>query len=228
MAKTSWHWHGIICGSLQFECSSVTMGTQDCELMYSKLRITVWRIRSMQKFHSKMTPHSLRTKFPLTEITYAKVCISYHSGNQHDLSRHRSANANCDQLVYRQLGHDRRHHRRFLHPVPVPGCPSAAVGFAGLHVQALPIRAGRTDWTVDTTRLAKMVTPFQLVCLWSSPSDPPLPISPFLPLITRISTGFPVSSDTSVNHFVSWATCDNTEKYVSHSIESSASNLRCV
>ncbi len=29
----------------------------------------------MQKFHSKMTPRSLYTQFPLTEITYAKVCI---------------------------------------------------------------------------------------------------------------------------------------------------------
>ncbi len=28
----------------------------------------------MQKFHSKMTPRSLYTQFPLTEITYAKVC----------------------------------------------------------------------------------------------------------------------------------------------------------
>ncbi len=28
----------------------------------------------MQKFHSKMTPHSLDTQFHLTEITYAKVC----------------------------------------------------------------------------------------------------------------------------------------------------------
>ena len=31
----------------------------------------------MQKFHSKMTPRSLCTQFPLTEITYAKVCISH-------------------------------------------------------------------------------------------------------------------------------------------------------
>ncbi len=30
----------------------------------------------MQKFHSKMTPRSLYTQFPLTEITYAKVCIN--------------------------------------------------------------------------------------------------------------------------------------------------------
>ncbi len=30
----------------------------------------------MQKFHSKMTPRSLYTQFPLTEITYAKVCSS--------------------------------------------------------------------------------------------------------------------------------------------------------
>ncbi len=28
--------HGVICGSPQFECSSVTMGTQNCEPMYSK------------------------------------------------------------------------------------------------------------------------------------------------------------------------------------------------
>ncbi len=75
MAKTSQNWRGVICGLLQFECSSAIMGTQDCELMYAKLWITVWRICSMQKFHSKMTPRSLCTKFRLTEITYAKVCI---------------------------------------------------------------------------------------------------------------------------------------------------------
>ncbi len=72
MAKNSQHWHGDICGLLQFECSSATMDTQYCELMYSKLWVTVWRTHSMQRFHSKMTPC---TKFPLTEITYAKVCI---------------------------------------------------------------------------------------------------------------------------------------------------------
>ncbi len=33
----------------------------------------------MQKFHSKMTPRSLYTQFPLTEITYAKVCSMTHS-----------------------------------------------------------------------------------------------------------------------------------------------------
>ena len=30
----------------------------------------------MQKFHSKMTPRGLYTQFHLTEITYAKVCIT--------------------------------------------------------------------------------------------------------------------------------------------------------
>ncbi len=35
-AKNSEHWRGVICGLLQFECSGATMGTQDCELMYSK------------------------------------------------------------------------------------------------------------------------------------------------------------------------------------------------
>ncbi len=75
MAKNSQRWHEVISESPQFECSSASLGIQDRDLMYSKLWITVWRIRSMQKFHSKMTPSSLCTKFPLTETTYAKVCI---------------------------------------------------------------------------------------------------------------------------------------------------------
>ncbi len=75
-ARNRQHCLGVICGSLQFECSSATMGTQYCQPMYSKLWAIVWRIRSTQKFHSKMTPHGLYTQFHLTEITYAKVCIS--------------------------------------------------------------------------------------------------------------------------------------------------------
>ena len=58
---------GVICESPQFECSSVTVGTQNCEPMYSKLCVTVWRTHSMQKLHSKTTPHSLCTKCLLTE-----------------------------------------------------------------------------------------------------------------------------------------------------------------
>ncbi len=77
MAENSQHWRGVICVSLQYECSSATMGTQCCQPMYSKLWATVWRIRSIQKFHSKMTPRSLYTQFPLTEITYTKVCIQH-------------------------------------------------------------------------------------------------------------------------------------------------------
>ena len=77
MAKNSHHWQGVICGSSEFECSCAAMGTQDCEVMYSKLWITVWKICSMQKFHPKMIPRNLCTKFPLTEITFAKFRIGY-------------------------------------------------------------------------------------------------------------------------------------------------------
>ncbi len=76
VAKNSQRQHGVLCGLLQFDLTSVTMGTQNCELLYSKLWVTVWRTHSMQKFHSKMTPRSLCTKFLLTEITYAAVSIS--------------------------------------------------------------------------------------------------------------------------------------------------------
>ncbi len=40
-AKNGQCWYAAICGSSQFECSSVTMGTQNCELMYSELCVTV-------------------------------------------------------------------------------------------------------------------------------------------------------------------------------------------
>ncbi len=77
MAQNSQHRHGVICGLPQFECFSATMGTHDRELIYSELRATVWRFRSMQKFHSKVLPRNQCTKFPLTEVTYAKVCNSW-------------------------------------------------------------------------------------------------------------------------------------------------------
>ena len=66
---------GSSVGRCSMSCSIATMGTQCCEPTYSKLWATVQRIRFMQKIHSKMTPHSLYTQFPLTEITYAKFCI---------------------------------------------------------------------------------------------------------------------------------------------------------
>ncbi len=49
---------------------------------------TVRQTHSMQRSHSKMTPHSPCTKFPLTEITYATVCIfwlwhSEENGKKH-------------------------------------------------------------------------------------------------------------------------------------------------
>ncbi len=75
MAKNSQCLHGVIFGSLQFECSSATMGTRYCEPTYWKLWATVQRIRSKQKSYSNMTPCSLCTEVPLTEITYAKVCM---------------------------------------------------------------------------------------------------------------------------------------------------------
>ncbi len=36
VAKNSRRRRGVICGSPQFECSSATIGTQDCGPMYSK------------------------------------------------------------------------------------------------------------------------------------------------------------------------------------------------
>ncbi len=87
VAKTSHHWHGVICGLPQFECSNVTTGTQSCELINSELCVTVWRTHSMRKFHLKMTPDSLCTEF-LTKITYAKVCTSPFFGAREEYAPH--------------------------------------------------------------------------------------------------------------------------------------------
>ncbi len=55
---------------------SALVCTQNCELMHSKLFVTVCRTHSTRKFHSKMTLCDLCTKFLLTEITYDKACSS--------------------------------------------------------------------------------------------------------------------------------------------------------
>ena len=121
MAQNGQHWRGVICGLLQFECFSATMGTRYCGPMYSKLCITVSRTYSMQKFHSKMTPCSLCTKFPLTEITYAKVCISPALGRSSKWAD--CGRAGARSLCQRDLGSGR-----------VTDCScQTSVKFAGSH-----------------------------------------------------------------------------------------------
>ncbi len=58
----------------------------------------------MQKFHSKMTPRSLYTQFPLTESTYTKVCTSqgYYDtmdAGMMDAHRHVKVMARDDDVI---------------------------------------------------------------------------------------------------------------------------------